>query len=540
MGVFAVVALTTVLVVGVPEVVRAEDALYGYTPTAADPGVEPLTAGTWIDPAQIFGYDEFELVAPDGFTFPRLHDSTIFASGVDWVAVDDDVVEEAKERHLRTRQVVATIERDIDSVSVLIRVARPRVIELNGDIEHEISEEARLDAEIIQLENAIAEFALRAFIGEDPSATSILADDDSSANESRVLSGQVREAQFEGIENRVAEREQRVQERHAMEDERRALRRRIAKLRQDRLDLMDDRRIAHSLESGTAAGYQLALHERLPKMITGTDIPLVAFNAYVIAERTLAEEDPSCGIEWWMLAGIGHIESLHGHFADSELDIDGNTTTAIRGPALDGRILSGAEGLDDDAELPAPTDRTETTSVTAGAAAAAADSDAAPVPPGEGGDPGSEVVVAVKRLALIEDTDDGRFDDDRTYDRAVGPMQFIPQTWRQWGNDVNGDGEPDPQNVYDAAMSSARYLCGSTNTMQTIEGRERGFFAYNHDVEYSIAVEKSAQGYRSKVTLPAFPLGTTRPLGIATPIDDTERAVAQSLLELDVSGLPSW
>lgn len=33
-------------------------------------------------------------------------------------------------------------------------------------------------------------------------------------------------------------------------------------------------------------------------------------------------------------------------------------------------------------------------------------------------------------VALIRDTDGGELDSDRTYDRAVGPMQIIPTTWR--------------------------------------------------------------------------------------------------------------
>ncbi len=62
-------------------------------------------------------------------------------------------------------------------------------------------------------------------------------------------------------------------------------------------------------------------------------------------------------------------------------------------------------------------------------------------------------------FAAIGDSDGGRLDGDPAWDRAVGPMQFIPGTWRLWGADGNGDGVADPQNVEDAALAAGRYLC---------------------------------------------------------------------------------
>ncbi len=49
-----------------------------------------------------------------------------------------------------------------------------------------------------------------------------------------------------------------------------------------------------------------------------------------------------------------------------------------------------------------------------------------------------------------------------TYDRAVGPMQFLPGTWGRWGSDGDRDGVSDPQDVDDAALAAARYLCERT------------------------------------------------------------------------------
>ena len=42
---------------------------------------------------------------------------------------------------------------------------------------------------------------------------------------------------------------------------------------------------------------------------------------------------------------------------------------------------------------------------------------------------------------------------------AQGPFQFTAETWDIWGFDGNGDGLKDPQNVFDAAVASARYQC---------------------------------------------------------------------------------
>jgi murein DD-endopeptidase MepM/ murein hydrolase activator NlpD len=59
---------------------------------------------------------------------------------------------------------------------------------------------------------------------------------------------------------------------------------------------------------------------------------------------------------------------------------------------------------------------------------------------------------------------------------AVGWMQFLPSTWKQWAVDANGNGIADPYNPVDAIFTAARYLHAagaSTNLAQAI-------FAYNH------------------------------------------------------------
>jgi membrane-bound lytic murein transglycosylase B len=58
-------------------------------------------------------------------------------------------------------------------------------------------------------------------------------------------------------------------------------------------------------------------------------------------------------------------------------------------------------------------------------------------------------------------------------------MQFIPDTWTRWGADGNGDGATDPNQIDDAALAAARYLCAS-GAMSSVEGWRAAIFSYNH------------------------------------------------------------
>jgi hypothetical protein len=44
---------------------------------------------------------------------------------------------------------------------------------------------------------------------------------------------------------------------------------------------------------------------------------------------------------------------------------------------------------------------------------------------------------------------------------ALGPMQFMPATWRTYGVDGDRDGKADIMNPYDAIPGAARYLCAN-------------------------------------------------------------------------------
>lgn len=96
--------------------------------------------------------------------------------------------------------------------------------------------------------------------------------------------------------------------------------------------------------------------------------------------------------------------------------------------------------------------------------------------------------LAGGRFAAIRDTDGGRLDGDPVWDRAVGPMQFIPGTWRLWGADGNGDGVADPQNVEDAALAAGRYLCAGGRDLSRPADLEAAILSYNHSRQYLAAV----------------------------------------------------
>jgi membrane-bound lytic murein transglycosylase B len=168
-----------------------------------------------------------------------------------------------------------------------------------------------------------------------------------------------------------------------------------------------------------------------------TGVPARALLAYGNAELVLRSTTPGCHLSWATLAGIGRIESNHGQFGGAELGRDGRPSKPIIGVPLDGS-------------------------------------------------------VGVQRIA---DTDRGQYDGDATLDRAVGPMQFLPSTWNKWASDGNNDGRGDPQQIDDAALAAARYLCVGGRDMGTPAGWWAGVMSYNNSVPYGQKVFGLADGY---------------------------------------------
>ncbi|MFI8202367.1 lytic murein transglycosylase [Streptomyces sp. NPDC085937] len=152
-------------------------------------------------------------------------------------------------------------------------------------------------------------------------------------------------------------------------------------------------------------------------------IPATVLRAYRAAESSVARTDPGCRLPWELLAAIGKVES--GQARGGAVDGNGTTLGRITGPPLDGR-----------------------------------------------------------GFALIPDTDGGAHDGDTVYDRAVGPMQFLPSTWVRWGTDGNGDGRADPNNIFDAALAAGHYLCAGDRDLGRPADLDRAVLSYNHSRSY--------------------------------------------------------
>lgn len=132
-------------------------------------------------------------------------------------------------------------------------------------------------------------------------------------------------------------------------------------------------------------------------------------------------------------------------------------------------------------------------------------------------------------ISIGPDTDKGEIDTDPGRDHAVGPMQFIPQTWRRYATDGNGDGKADINNIYDQSLAAANYLCvaASKLTLTTKEGVAKAILAYNPNQEYLRTVgerfealaQDSAKGWFSSEDLPDVTTDdTTGATGGGTPI----------------------
>ncbi len=190
-------------------------------------------------------------------------------------------------------------------------------------------------------------------------------------------------------------------------------------------------------------------------------IPVTVLAAYHKAEANLAASMPACHLPWWVLAGIGRIES--GHAGGGRVDDSGTTRGSILGPRLDGS-LAGA--------------------------------------------------------AVIRDSDGGALDGDPAFDRAVGPMQFLPGTWKAYARDGNGDGVANPHNVFDAATTAGVYLCRNGGDLSVPANLARAILAYNHSDSYLQSVLSWGMAYRDGVTPAADGAGAIP----ATPVRQPETA----------------
>ncbi|GAA2654395.1 lytic transglycosylase domain-containing protein [Paractinoplanes durhamensis] len=170
---------------------------------------------------------------------------------------------------------------------------------------------------------------------------------------------------------------------------------------------------------------------------TKVGIPVVAVQAYGYAELVLTRTMPSCHLSWTTIAAIASVESAHGSANGAVLGVDGSVSPPIYGLPLDGK----------------------------------------------GG------------RQLIADTDQGTLDGDTTFDRAVGPLQFIPATWNQYKVDADNNGVADPNDIDDASLTAATYLCQGGRDMSKAESWWAAILSYNAVQPYAQKVYEAANDY---------------------------------------------
>ena len=107
---------------------------------------------------------------------------------------------------------------------------------------------------------------------------------------------------------------------------------------------------------------------------------------------------------------------------------------------------------------------------------------------------------------MIRDTDGGALDGDTAFDRAVGPMQFIPGTWKTFAKDGNNDGVASPHNVFDAAVAAGNYLCAGGGDLSQPAAQRAALLRYNRSDAYGALVLRWAAAYGAGVSV--IPDGT--------------------------------
>lgn len=180
-------------------------------------------------------------------------------------------------------------------------------------------------------------------------------------------------------------------------------------------------------------------------------IPERMLAAYLTGASQISEHVPNCqGMRWQILAGIARVESDHA--SGRIIGAGGDITPIITGPRLDG---SGAGG----------------------------------------------------NTTAIRDTDGGRWDNDPEYERAVGPFQFLPETFRAYGKDGNRDGVLSPHNADDAAASAAVYLCRGGRNLVDRQQLRAAIHTYNRSWAYVDDVLSGIDRYDALGRTPHIPGG---------------------------------
>lgn len=166
-----------------------------------------------------------------------------------------------------------------------------------------------------------------------------------------------------------------------------------------------------------------------PSQFALDDIPPLLLDHYRLAALTCP------GLPWTVVAGIGKVETNHARFGGAVLAPDGEVSPPILGPVLDGSL------------------------------------------------PGTRPIPL---------SGPSPWHLHPRFDRALGPMQFLTDTFRRHGVDGNGDGEANPHNAIDAIHSAVAYLCGDRGEVTNLTD---AIFTYNRSQTYVNQVLELAARY---------------------------------------------
>jgi membrane-bound lytic murein transglycosylase B len=135
-------------------------------------------------------------------------------------------------------------------------------------------------------------------------------------------------------------------------------------------------------------------------------------------------------------------------------------------------------------------------------------------------------IVRIIGIPIGPDTDGGTLDLDPSRDHAVGPMQFIPSTWRSSGADGDGNGTADPNNVFDETLAAGRYLCRAAGalTLATRDGVIQAILSYNPNLEYLRVVGARYEALAADVAHGWFSSGDLALPAAPAPTPDTGTA----------------
>ncbi|MET0526106.1 MAG: Ig-like domain repeat protein [Nocardioides sp.] len=170
------------------------------------------------------------------------------------------------------------------------------------------------------------------------------------------------------------------------------------------------------------------------------DIPDAALAAYQRSAAVMDEASPDSHLRWTLLAAVGQVLTDHGRRGDHRVDDRGNVRPAIVGKPLRAR----------------------------------------------GG----------QRLS---DTEAGQLDDDRRFDRPVGPMLLAPSDWTVVGVDGDTDGKRNPQDLDDASLGVAVLLCHTGEDLRTTKGKRAALRRINDTPDFVRSVLDVDIAYRRQL-----------------------------------------